>query len=362
MDMTATILLIGLMSFGGGQVEQVRSRRAGGGSGRRPEDVRRILSEQAREWRIESREMSEQELRDMLKEVPDVAGVETRIWPHWQEVSSLLVKEMKRPGDVWQKIYLGRTLVALLGRASGEELTREERSLIMAFRYVPGTVRQLSAPRGQVGRADEEEFREAIKEARDEDDENEVAELVEERLRASERARRETQLSGAENEEIVSVNRGVEVLAGDFTRLLFRSGGPAAYRAVLAKLHRQLVDGDAAFEQTLAALAVVRLEELDPRQQKSLLSSFNALQRRHRGKRLYTVYTEVRRGRRGPEFGQRGIDFSASLRKLKERWERGEVSSEERKDEPVESKDGKEPEEEVGTEGDSADKVPGYGR
>ena len=56
------------------------------------------------------------------------------------------------------------------------------------------------------------------------------------------------------------------------------------------------------------------------------------------------------------------IDFSASLRKLKERWERGEVSSEERKDEPVESKDGKEPEEEVGTEGDSADKVPGYGR
>lgn len=359
---TATILLIGLMSFAGGQVEQARSARAGAGSSRRPDEVRRILSEQVREWRIDSREMTERSPQEILKEVPDVAELETRIWPHWREVSLLLVKEMRGPGDVWQKIYVGRALVALLERASGEELAREERSLILAFRYSPGAVRQLSEPRGTVRRINDEEFRESIDDAMDEEDEDKVAELTEERLRAQARARREAGQSDAEDERIVLVNQGVSVLTGDFTRLLLRSTGPMAYRAVLGKLGRQLADDDAAFEETLEALGTVRLEDLDSRQERSLLSTLGALQRRHGSKRLYTIYTEVRRSGIGRSaFGQREIDFSASLRELRERWRQGDVRSEEGVEGPAKSGDGEEPEEGAGAEENSSGEIPAYG-
>ena len=357
---TATILLIGLMSFAGGQVEQARSARAGAGSSRRPDEVRRILSEQVREWRIDSREMTERSPQEILKEVPDVAELETRIWPHWREVSLLLVKEMRGPGDVWQKIYVGRALVALLERASGEELVREERSLILASRSAPGTVRRLSEPRGTVRKIDDEEFRKSVEKAIDEEDEDKLAELREERLRTQTQARRQAERRGYEDEQIVLVNQGVEVLSGDFTRLLLRSGGPTAYRAVLGKLARQLADSDAAFEKTLAALGAVRREELDPRQEKLLLNSLNALQRRHGGKRLYTVYTEVRRSRRRPlAFGEREIDFSASLRDLRERWQRGDVGSEESLEEPAKGGDVEKLEEGVPTEENSSGEIPG---
>lgn len=255
-----------------------------------------------------------------VEESPDVAELETMVWPYWREVSLLLAKEMKGSGDIWQKVYVGRVLVAILDRAEVAELGWEEKLLIRAFASGPEMIWSLPTPNTVVRQLEQE------KPGTDKANKQDAAALSEEQLQVLRQAKVEALRRNAEDEQIMWTNRGVDVFYHNFSRLLVKTGRPAGYQAVLGRLGRQLAGRDAAFQTTLEVLETVSSAELDPRQQKLLLEKLAVLRRRFGGKRQYTVYTEVQKNEKAQStFGQQELDFSLSSQVLMERLQGRDV-------------------------------------
>ena len=259
------------------------------GRGKRTPEKQTELREQVRQWRAQAGQIKPQEMEQALKEVSNVGELDIRVGKNWNEVTKLLNGEMKSPQrSRWEKVYVGRHLVALLNRAPRDDLAGQRRLLVQAFLSVPGPIRELPEPK------------------------------------------KDAKNRNAQDEQVIRINQSMDVLRRDFTALLLKNSDRQSLLAVIKKIQLQLTDKDASFVVTVEALEAVRLDRLDPGLAKVMQRKLTLLARVFASPRQYSVYTEVkkRQGKRS-EFGQIELDFKQvienTLNNLSKRIARGRL-------------------------------------
>ena len=240
----------------------------------------------------------------------------------WDQVTKLLINEMRnRRANRWEKVYVGRHLVALLSRASRDELARQARLLVRAFLSAPDPIRALPEPSVKFPVPEQTE---ATKSGAAQAKEPVPSESY---LRALQQAKEDAKNRNAQDERIMLLNQSVDVLGRDLTALLLENSDRRTYLAVIEKLNRQLRDTDASFVGTIEALEEARLDRLDIGLARATLNKLRGLAKGFAGPRQYTVYTEVKKQQeKRSDFGQIELDFQKTientLSKLSERMER----------------------------------------
>ncbi|MCK4850760.1 MAG: hypothetical protein KAT11_05375 [Phycisphaerae bacterium] len=284
--------------------------------------TRRQLRQQIEQWRTEAAQIKPHEIEQALKEIPNVVELEIMVGPDWDQVTTLLINEMRsRRANRWEKVYVGRRLVALLSRASRDDLARQARLLVRASLSAPDPIRALPEPSVKFPGPEQKE---AVESGPDQPKQPVPSGAY---LQALRQAKEDAKNRNAHDERIMLLNQSVDVLGRDFTDLLLESSDRLAYLAVIEKLSRQLRDADAAFVQTIEALEEAPLDKLDIRLARVALNKLRRLAKRFAGPRQYTVYTEVKKQlQKRSDFGQIELDFQKSientLSKLSERIER----------------------------------------
>ncbi|NIA06135.1 MAG: hypothetical protein GWP14_00600 [Actinobacteria bacterium] len=291
--------------------------------------VKRILQEQIKIWRAQARKISLHLAQQALEEKPELTDVdigsaesakqslefESLVRKNLREVALQFVREMRIPADPWEQAYVGRAMVALLERAHEDQLADQDRLLVQVLVSGPKVVRELPEPsvRFPPTRAEDPGQSQPVKSSDGQvADKNSEAYLLELR-----RARQDAEQRNAQDERIMWTNRAVEAFYRDSIDMMIRSRSPYVYKAVLERLNRQLRSGDAVFEQTIAALSRIQLSQLDLSQLKLMRAKLKGLAWQSRGRRRYTVYTEVQKQVRAQSsFEQRELDFSQSVQKL----------------------------------------------
>ena len=279
------------------------------------------LKEQIEQWRTEAVQIKPEEAEQTLKEKPDVAELELMVGQDWEEVTRLLLTEIRSRANLWEKAYVGRRLVALLSLAPGDDLAEQERLLVRAFISAPNPIRALAEPRVEFPTPE-------IKEADKPGGPNPKAVGPSAAyLGGLGQAKEEFKNRSAQDERIMLVNQSMDVLNRDFAALLLKSGGRRAYLAVIEKLTLQLRDKDASFAQTVKALEESRTDEMGIRMAKVAQNKLNILAKRFGGPRQYTVYTEVKKQQlKRSDFGEIELDFQKIIdktqSKLRQRIER----------------------------------------
>ena len=270
--------------------------------------TRRQLRYHVEQWRLQARRIQPYEAELALEEIPDVAELAILVSGDLREVSKSLLREMRRRGNRWEKVFIGRALLALLDLADVDQLARQERVLIPAFFSVPGPIRRLSEPTVQLAASEQKE----TGESRGEDSEESAA--SEAYLRALRKAKQAAEDRKAQDEQIMLMNRSLAVLRRDFTVLILKNSSKRGYRAVIEKLNRELRDRDAAFIATIKALEESPLGERDTRLAKDTFRRLKGLVNRFGGLRQYTIYTEVEEQEQGGSyFGQIELDFEKKI-------------------------------------------------
>ena len=289
MRISLIIFLVGLSYPAARPDAMSRPKRSIANRGQRRVPIKQELREQIRQWRAQAGQIKPQEMEQTLKEAPNVGELDIRVGKNWNEVTKLLNGEMKSPQrSRWEKVYVGRHLVALLNRASGDDLAKQAGLLASAFVSAPGPIRELPEPK------------------------------------------EDAKKRNAQDEQIMLINQSVDVLRRNFTALLLKDSDRQSLLAVIKKLQLQLTDKDASFVGTVEALEAVRLDRLDVGLAKVMQRKLTLLARGFAGPRQYSVYSEVkkRQGKR-LEFGQTELDFKQvienTLNNLSKRIARGRL-------------------------------------
>ncbi len=270
--------------------------------------TRRQLRYQIEQWRVQAGQIQIHETELVLEETPDIVELEIMVSPHWREVSKSLLREMRRRSNRWEKVFIGRALLALLNLADMDELDRQVKLLVPAFFSVPGPIRTLAEPAVQLPAPQQNETDEF------QAGNNEESSPSEAYLRALGQARLDAERRNAQDGQIMLINRSLAVLRRDFTVLMLKTVSRRAYRAVIEKLTRELRDRDAGFIQTIKALEEAPLGEWDTRLAKDTFKRLRGLAKRFGGSRQYTIYTEVERQQyRRSNFGQIELDFQEMI-------------------------------------------------
>ena len=316
MQMSLIIFLVG-MSYAAGPWDQPdtpsRPRRPIASAAQQRLHTRRQLTEQIEQWRTEARQIKPHEAQQALKEIPNVGELEIMVGADWDQVTRLLINEMRnRRANRWEKVYVGRHLVALLSLAPKADLVRQMRLLPQAFAITPDTIRNL--PESSL------ELPPLPKTKSDRDKYTKVY------LDAIKRFEKEARERNVQDKRIVLINKSVNVLRKDFTSLLLQSGIRRGYQTVIERLTQQLRTADASFTQTVKALEEARLDEMDIGLAKFTQARLRILARRFAGPRQYIVYSKVAKYQLNrSDFEQVELDFQKSieniLSKLSERIE-----------------------------------------
>ena len=291
--------------------------------------VKRILQEQIKIWRAQARQIPFDLAQQALQEKPKLAAVnvgsmellkqslefESLVRKNLREVALQFVREMRIPADPWEQAYVGRAMVVLLERAYEDQLADQDRLLVQVLVSGPRIVRKLPEPSVRFPQARAEDPGQS-QPAESNDgqaaDKNSEAHLLE--LRS---ARQDAEQRNAQDERIMWTNRAVEAFYRDFIDVMIGSRSPYVYKAVLERLTRQIRSGDAAFEQTVAALSRIRINQLDQSQLKLMQAKLRGLAWQSRGRRRYTIYSEVQKQvRTQSSFQQRELDFSQSVQEF----------------------------------------------
>ena len=131
------------------------------------------------------------------------------------------------------------------------------------------------------------------------------------------RAQEDAKKRNAADEEIMWDNRAAKAFYNDYSNLLIRTKSLYINKALLARLSQQLRGRDAAFEQTLAAISKLAMNQMELRQLKLMQSKLRNLARQSRGSRKYTDYTQVEKQvQTQSSFKQQELDFSESVQGL----------------------------------------------
>ncbi len=270
--------------------------------------TRRQLRYQIEQWRDQARQIQAHEAELVLEETPDVAELEIIVSADLREVSKSVLREMRRRSNRWEKVFIGRALLALLDLADLDQLDRQVKVLVPAFFSVPGPIRTLAEPGVKFPSPEQNETDESQAGNTEESSPSEAY------LQALRQAKQDAERRNAEDEQIMLVNRSLAVLRRDFTALILKSSSQRAYRAVLEKLTRQLRDQDAAFAQTIKALEEAPLGQGDTRLAKNMSRRLKGLAKRFGGPRQYTIYTKVeKQQQRRSKFGQIELDFQEMI-------------------------------------------------
>ena len=328
----ATALLAQLQSSPAVRPRPVPVRAADGNTKRLQDpagqriQARRILQEQIRKWRVQAREIPPHSVQQALEEKPEPGepsanslGVgpsseelEAIVRSNVEEVVLQFVKEMRIPGDAWEKAHVGRALVALLERGFEDQLAGQDKVLVRVFISGPKLTRELPQPKVRFRQAHQTELDQpqpAESEGDKNIDENSEAYLIELR-----RAQEDAEKRNAQDERTMWSNQAVELFYGDLTALVIRSRSYYGYKAVIDRINQQVGSKDVAFQQTVEALGRAQLSQLSLKELKWMQGKLGGLARRFRGERPYIVYTEVERQvRTQSSFGQRKLDFSNTV-------------------------------------------------
>ena len=291
--------------------------------------IKRFLQEQIKVWRSQAREMPMHLAEQALKKKPQVSEINigsvelsedtleltNMVRRNTRDVVLQFVREMKIRVDTWEQAYVGRGLVALLERSYDDRLAEQDRLLVQVLVSGPRTVGELPKPgiKFPPGRA-ETSVRFDPKERNNDQDMDKNSESYLQNLR---RAQKDAKNRNAADEEIMWGNRAVKAFYSDYTSLLTRTKSSYVNRALLARLSQQLRSRDAAFEQTLAAIGKLALNQMELRELKLMQSKLKNLARQSRGSRKYTDYTQVsKQVQTQSSFKQRDLDFSESVKEL----------------------------------------------
>ena len=269
----------------------------------------RQLKMQIEQWRTQASQVKTQEIAQVLKKTPDVAELELIVGTNWDQVTKLLINEMRnRQANRWEKVYVGRHLLTLLNRAPRDDLARQARLLVQAFQSAPDPIRTLP--------------------------EQSVKSLAPQQTPATksepEQAKEEARSRDAQYEQIMLINQSVDVLRQNFTALMLENSDRHTYTAIIKTLHQQLMDTDASFVGTVEALEAAQLDKLDIPRAKTTLRRLKLLAKAFAGPRQYTVYTEVKKHQdKRSDFGLIELDFyktiENTLSRLTERIETGRL-------------------------------------
>jgi len=273
--------------------------------------TRRLLRKQIEQWRTEAKKIKPQEIEQSLKEKPDLPELEIMVGQDWEEVTKLLLMQMRSRAGRWEKAYVGLRLVSLLDLVPPDRLNAKNRLLLSAFMAVPDKIRVLPDPSVKFP-------------APEQDNSNKPAAAEPKRSTATEaylltlrKAKEDAKNRNAEDERIMMVNRSLEALEGNFTDLLLKGPNPRAYQAVINKLTRQLRFADSSFLQTVKALEDVELSRMDLRLAKSTRNKLKRLAKAFGKPRQYPVYTEVKKQqRKRSEFGQIELSFQETIQNM----------------------------------------------
>jgi len=262
--------------------------------------TKRLLRKQIEQWRTEAQKIKPQEIEKSLKEKPDLLELEIMVGQDSEEVTKLLLMEMRTRAGRWQKAYVARRLVALLDLAPSDRLNAKNKLLLSAFMAVPDKMRVLPDP--------------SVKFPAPEPKSSAPTEAY---LLALRKAKEDAKNRNAEDYQIMMVNRSLEDLEGNFTALLLKDPNPQAYQAVIKKLTRQLRFADSSFLQTVKALEDAELSRMDLRLAKNTRNKLKRLAKTFAKPRQYAVYTEVKKQQfKRSEFAQIELGFREAIQNM----------------------------------------------
>ena len=291
--------------------------------------IKRLLQEQIKIWRSQAREMPMHLAEQSLEEKPQVSEInigsvklseesldlDNLVRRNTRDVALQLIREMKIPADAWEQAYVGRGLVALLERSYDDKLTEQDRLLAQVLVAGPRTIRELPKPGVKFPASRTETS--ARFDPKKSDSNQDVDRNPEDYLLKLRRAQEDAKKRNAADEEIMWDNRAAKAFYNDYSNLLIRTKSLYINKALLARLSQQLRGRDAAFEQTLAAISKLAMNQMELRQLKLMQSKLRNLARQSRGSRKYTDYTQVEKQvQTQSSFKQQELDFSESVQGL----------------------------------------------